>query len=149
MKLITHIIFSFMLVYLISILLGYSYLDSFKLALMLSITINYVIDAFGHEEYRGHIRRSKVTHSISSSSLLGVFIGLAIAYFMNYSLVLGVLSGLATSLSHLFLDSLTMGGIYICGKRYRLASYRYDNPVLNIGFIIISIILLYFTLYFP
>ncbi len=147
MKLITHIIFSFMLVYLISISLGYSYLDSGGLAVFSSIIINYVIDAFGHEKFHGHIRRSKITHSLSTSSLLGISIGLVIAYFIKCDLVLGVLSGLTTSLSHLFLDSLTMGGIYICGKRYRIASYRYDNPVLNGGFIVFSIVLLYLTLY--
>ena len=143
MKLITHIAFSFMLVYLISILLGYSHLDSIGLAVLSSTIINYVIDAFGHEEFHGHIRRSKVTHSLSTSSLLGAIIGLTIAYFIKCNIVLGVLSGLTTSLSHLFLDSLTMGGIYICGKRYRIASYRYNNPILNSSFVILSIFLLY------
>ena len=73
MKLITHIIFSFMLVYLISTSLGYSYLDSVELATSTSIIINYVIDAFDHEEFHGHIRRNKITHSLSTASVLGVF----------------------------------------------------------------------------
>ncbi len=149
MKLITHIIFSFTLVYLISIYSGSSYLDSMWLAVSSSIAINYVIDVFGHtHSKKGSIIRSKATHSLSTASIIGIVIGLAIAYFMNYDLVLGVLSGLATSLSHLFLDSLTMSGIYICGRRHRIASYRYDNPVLNSGFIVSSIFLLYLTLYF-
>ncbi len=81
MKLITHITFSFMLVYLISISLGYSYLDSVELATSTSIIINYVIDAFGHETFHGHIRRSKITHSLSTASVIGVFIGLANSLF--------------------------------------------------------------------
>ena len=117
-----------MLVYLLLLSVGCSYLDSIGLAMLLSVVINYVIDVFGYEEFHGHIRRSKDTHSLSTSSILGVFIGLAVTYFMNYSLVLGVLSGLTTSLSHLFLDSLTMGGIYMWQNYLIRLMYFYSIP---------------------
>jgi len=110
------------------------------------------MDHAGHERKGLTIRRTWVTHSIFTASALGVFLGILLAFGFQYanlpfSFFIFALQGLISALSHLFLDAITEGGIFIFTKRFALAHFKYDNPFLNTGFALLGIFLLAFSLY--
>jgi len=110
------------------------------------------MDHAGHERKGLTIRRTWVTHSIFTASALGVFLGILLAFGFQYvnlpfSFVIFALQGFVSALSHLFLDAITEGGIFIFTKRFALAHFHYDNPFLNTGFALLGIFLLALSLY--
>jgi len=110
------------------------------------------MDHAGHERKRFGTRRTWVTHSIFTASALGIFLGILVAFGFQYanlpfSFVVFALQGFVSALSHLFLDSITEGGIFIFTKHFALAHFRYDNPFLNTGFALLGIFLLALSLY--
>ena len=110
------------------------------------------MDRAGHERKGLTIRRTWVTHSIFTASALGIFLGILVAFGFQYanlpfSFVAFVLEGFVSALLHLFLDSITEGGIFVLTKRFALAHFRYDNPLLNTGFALLGIFLLILSLY--
>jgi len=110
------------------------------------------MDHLGHERKGFGTRRTWVTHSVFTASALGVFLGVLLAFGFQYanlpfSFVVFALQGFISALSHLFLDSITEGGIFILTKRFALAHIRYNNPFLNTGFALLGMFLLFLSLY--
>ena len=144
MKLITHNIFSIGLVLYVASYLTYLSVFTVILAVPATILTNFLIDKVGHDGAGGVPRRTWVTHSVVTAPLWG---GLAWALTLivpaalfgvfppnlsrlGFFLALGVLSGW----SHLFLDSLTEGGVYGFDRRRRaLGHLPYDNRAMNLG----------------
>ncbi|MEM0271477.1 MAG: DUF1286 domain-containing protein [Thermoprotei archaeon] len=136
----------------------------------LSFCVNFVLDRAGHNRVtlRGGLNipvRAWRTHSVYTAPVWGGLIGFLTALilrlvqngfsiaqtlqntvFMGAGLIL-VFLGAYASYTHLLLDSLTGGGVYT--KRHRriaLAHFKYNNPALNFGVILLSIILTYYIL---
>jgi len=110
------------------------------------------MDHAGHERKGLTIRRTWVTHSIFTGSALGIVLGILLAFGFQYvnlpfSFIAFALQGFVSALSHLFLDAITEGGIFIFTKRFALAHFRYNNPFLNTGFALLGMFLLFLSLY--
>jgi len=110
------------------------------------------MDHLGHERKGFGIRRTWVTHSVFTGSALGVFLGVLLAFGFRYanlpfSFIAFALEGFVSALSHLLLDSITEGGIFIFKKRIALAHFRYNNLFLNTGFSLLGMLLLVLTLF--
>ena len=151
-KMITHFLFSFGVV---AIALA-PFLHSWWLifpATIVALFTNLAIDLFGHEGGS----RTPLTHSIVYAPVWGIGLG-AVFGFIMYIQTRGqmpiamfsawILCGVISSLCHLFSDSLTQGGIYVPTEhkknaRWRIASYKYNNPMLNLGLIALGLALLY------
>ncbi|ACP50054.1 Protein of unknown function DUF1286 (plasmid) [Sulfolobus islandicus Y.N.15.51] len=173
MKLRTHYIFSTGLLTLLDSVLFHEY---FYYALILSGIVsvigNSLIDRIGHKEIAtryGYIPvRTPLTHTIPRSvvwgivSVVPVFILLLIYYYgfsyheyyfslSNKVVLLILLNGVVVGPSHLFLDVFTERGIYhkVNGKwrRFALAHFSYDNPLVNGLAILLGIIMLLAALY--
>lgn len=138
-------------------------------SLWLSLSVNYVIDRAGHTRRvvggRGGIPvRDWRTHSVYTAPIWGVLLGLSTALLYLYAQygfnpfsgswpagrlgVFGVfgLLGAYASYTHLFLDSLTEGGVYTRRhRRVALAHFRYNNPALNFAVILVSLFAAYYA----
>lgn len=139
--------------------------------------VNQFIDVVGHRPpYPGAkpIRLAR-THSIFTAPVWGAILSLIISSILllvvNYNgaaqilrdgnlLYFGVFFGVAIGYSHLALDLITEGGIFIVGlvrrrdigmkvianKRYHWAQYRYDNQYVNAFAVINGVILISLSL---
>ena len=121
-------------------------------AVVLGFAVSFVMDHAGHERRGFVVRRTWVTHSVFTASALGVFLGVLLVFVFRYanlpfSFVAFSLEGFVSALSHLFLDAITEGGIFIFKKRFALAHFRYDNPFANTSFALLGIFLLFLSLY--
>jgi len=124
---------------------------SLLLAVWLAVSVNFAIDALGHSRRARGAVRSWITHSIFTGPLWGVSLGLLTMVLVGSALRLtpgddilelsGVLGALA-GLSHLFLDSLTEGGVFLWRrKRIALAHIGNGNILLNSVFSFLGILL--------
>lgn len=149
----THIMFSWGLSSIVAALAVNQPVLSIGATLPSSYIINYLIDMLGHEERHGHPVRSPRTHTIGRSLLLSLLIGMPYSLALYYVVHLTIiqLSALATSMalvgwSHLLLDSVTEGGVFIRRRgrwvRFSLAHFRFNNPVLNGFFTILGLAML-------
>ncbi|MCE4622156.1 MAG: metal-dependent hydrolase [Desulfurococcales archaeon] len=124
------------------------------LALIISLSINLVIDLIGHRARLFHPPvRTKITHSlpgIIAISMLVTFIasrGLLLAD-SNPLFLYGI--GLASGLSHWLLDALNPSGVYLFRRKFRLAKIPYYSFVANMVFQMIGgAMLLYSILILP
>jgi hypothetical protein len=153
MKLRTHYIFSTGLLSLITVLF-IPFIYAVFLSGLISFIGNSFIDYFGHEIRGKYPSRTPRTHTIFRSILWGLLIVFPIALLSHFILpnsfylILSIsLDGLLVGPSHMFLDVFTERGIYrkVNGKwkRFALAHFRYDNPIVNGIAIILGIALLY------
>jgi hypothetical protein len=154
-KMITHHIFSFGVVAIALMPFLHAWLLIFP-AMIVAFFTNFAIDTLGHEG-GSRPRRTPLTHSIVYAPVWGVGVGVVFGFIMEIMTrsempvaMFGVwiLSGVISSLCHLFSDSLTEGGIYVSTEhsknaRWRLASYKYNDPMLNLGLIALGLGLLY------
>ena len=135
MKLIAHDIFAFGLGAYVLAQLGAGIVASVTLAFFLSVAVNRIIDA-GHYQKKGRPARSHLTHSVFTAPIWGLLVGLAIssiALFVFHAdvLALGAVVGALAAYSHLFLDSMTEGGVFLWKKRIALVHFRYNNGFAN------------------
>lgn len=100
--------------------------------------LQVLIDAISHEVKGGYVRRTKLLHSPSGVSVFSALLASPAAAALNWLGLVGwvdaaklILAAVASGLSHLLLDALNPGGIYVKGKRVRLLNVPYDNPELN------------------
>ena len=122
---------------------------SILVALWLSFAVNCAIDVFGHTWF-GPPSRTRLTHSLFTAPLWGVVVSYAsyalVAQIFPVESVLvlwyWIVGGIAIAMGHLFLDSFTQAGIFYWRRRIAIAHFRYDNPVVNAGFILIGLGLL-------
>src|SRR5260370_29916467 len=90
------------------------------------------------------------THSICTAPVWGIALAVASVYLLD--MVIGqsmttsqtlFAAGLGTMLaySHLLLDALTEGGVYLGRRRVALAHLRYNNVILNGAFGFVGVLL--------
>ena len=120
------------------------------LVVWLAIATNEAIDRLGHSARGGMSVRSFLTHSIFTAPVWGIALALASLYLLevfvgqpmttSQTLLAGWL-GTAMAYSHLLLDALTEGGVYLGRRRAALAHMRYNNLVLNGAFAALGVLL--------
>jgi hypothetical protein len=120
------------------------------LTVWLALAINEVIDVLGHLTRSG--ARSFWTHSVFTAPVWGVAVAIGSVSLLDRVLgqamppsqilfVSGI--GVIMAYSHLLLDALTEGGIYLGRRRIALAHLRYNNVVLNGAFAALGILLVF------
>jgi hypothetical protein len=128
----THNIFSAGTTFYLLSLLGSFSLASAAMALWLSFSVNFLIDAAGHSRGRsGGPSRTRLTHSVFTAPLWGAAVGFASIYVASHAGVFPIISslvwfwalvGVLIAFGHLFLDSLTQAGVYYW--KHRIARLR-------------------------
>jgi len=109
--------------------------------------VDGAIDRLGHEEGGYGPKRTERTHGLFTAPFLGALIGLllqlVVAWLLGWFsgldwtayasplITTGICEGVLAGFVHLTLDSTTERGIYMWGKRRRLAGWRSDDPDLN------------------
>jgi Protein of unknown function (DUF1286) len=125
-------------------------LPALPLSLWISTFVNLFIDKLGHRRSGDHSVRSWSTHSIFTAPVWGATIGFASIWAVSRLVPLTPLLpteafwaslGAIIALGHLFLDSLTEGGIYRLKDRMAIAHFRFDNLALNAGFTAFGLLL--------
>ena len=130
---------------------------SLLLAVWLAVFVNFAIDVLGHSRRARGPVRSWITHSVFTAPLWGVGLALLTVVFVGGALRLtpgadilelsGMLGALA-GISHLFLDSLTEGGVFLWRrKRIALAHFGNGNILLNSALSFLGILLVIATAY--
>jgi hypothetical protein len=124
------------------------------LLVWLAFATNELIDVLGHRTKGGRPVRSFWTHSVFTAPAWGLAAAFASAYLLDgilgeamtssQALFVGAL-GIVFAYSHLLLDALTEGGVFLGGRRVALAHLRYDNPVLNGTFTAVGVLLVFAT----
>jgi hypothetical protein len=153
MKALTHDLFSVGVgLYLVLRIGGQSSPLYLLLTVWLAFATNEVIDVLGHFTRGGIPVRSFWTHSIFTAPVWGIAIAIASVYLLDAVIGKGTtasqaifVSGLGVVLaySHLLLDALTEGGVYLGRRRVALAHLRYNNLLLNGSFAAIGILLVF------
>lgn len=126
-------------------------------AMVFAFFIQYVIDIASHEAYsykgQRYYRRSKLFHSPSGATLLGVATGVLLYLLYTYPsfvldtgmLALAIMLMLEATYSHLLLDLPTGRGIYINGRRtWRKQRISSMNPILNGIVVLVSLVMFYY-----
>jgi membrane-bound metal-dependent hydrolase YbcI (DUF457 family) len=156
LKGITHVVFSVGLGVFISTRLGFVSLLDIAVVAWLALSVNVVIDVFGHGLGFGRNAgaRSFVTHSVFTAPFWGGAVAALSLYILVrfatepmgwLELVFLFAMGLLMAYSHLLLDALTEGGIFWGTRRVALAHMRYNNLVLNSAFLAIGTLLVVAT----
>ena len=125
------------------------------LVVWLAFATNELIDVFGHARKAGRPTRSFWTHSVFTAPVWGIAAALASVYVLDAILgqtmstsqalfVYGL--GIVFAYSHLLLDALTEGGVYLGRRRVALAHLRYDNLILNGAFTALGVMLVFAAL---
>lgn len=158
MKLITHYVFSAGLLTLSLTLVRNPFPESLFLALLMSVAGNLIIDGLGHEERRGYVRRTPLTHTIPRSIFWGALPGAAIIILLYYLsgrvmelIYVEVMMGsLLMGPSHMILDIFTERGVFVKRRgrwvRLALAHFSYNDVLIN-GVAMIMGLLMIFTAY--
>jgi Protein of unknown function (DUF1286) len=151
LKVVTHNIFSFGLGTFLLSKTGHLSLLSLFVALWLTFAVNTLIDVFGHTRKNDVPIRSFVTHSVFTAPLWGAAVGL-VTIIVPYSVfnisadsafeLLGAGLGVTIACTHLLLDAFTQAGVYLGRRRIAIAHMSYDNPALNLAFIVLGLLLL-------
>lgn len=136
MRMTTHIVVGAAAAGVVSAEVGCSF-ECALLSMILSALINIAIDAAGHTRRNGRVFRRKATHSfdiiVPAGALLGFSVALSLGLAPADSLRAAAAVG-AGAASHLVLDMLTPGGVYLRGRRVRLPLFNWDNPEVNLVF---------------
>jgi hypothetical protein len=110
------------------------------LVVWLAFATNKVIDVVGHKSRGGYSIRSFWTHSIFTAPIWGITIVAVSLYLLDIiagqamtasQALFAAGIGVILAYSHLFLDSLTEGGVFFWRRRLALAHFRNNNQVLN------------------
>jgi hypothetical protein len=155
LKAITHDVFSLGVgIYLVHYIDRLPTLSLLVLVVWLALATNELIDVLGHVTKGGRPVRSFWTHSVFSAPMWGIAAALVSARVLDtiigqamttsQALFVGEL-GVIFAYSHLLLDAVTEGGVYLGRRRVALAHLRYDNLVLNGAFTALGVLLLFAT----
>jgi Protein of unknown function (DUF1286) len=124
------------------------------LVVWLALATNKLIDALGHRTSRDGLPvRSFWTHSIFTAPIWCISAALVSFYLLDVLLLGQAMGapqtlfaaglGLVLAYSHLLLDALTEGGVFLGRKRIALAHLRYNNPILNGVFAALGLMLVF------
>lgn len=125
------------------------------LVVWLAFATNELIDVLGHVTRGGRPMRSFWTHSVFTAPVWGVAAALVSTYVLGVVLGQAITTsqalfagglGIVLACSHLLLDGLTEGGVYLGRRRVALAHLRYDNMALNGAFTALGVLLVFVTL---
>jgi Protein of unknown function (DUF1286) len=157
LKALTHDIFSLGVgLYLVFHVERSSTLLNLLLVVWLAFVTNEVIDVLGHITRGGVPVRSFWTHSVFTAPVWGIAAAMASVYLADMiagqtlaasQAMLAAALGAVLAYSHLLLDALTEGGVYLGRRRVALAHLRYNNPILNGAFAELGLILVVAALY--
>jgi hypothetical protein len=150
MKSITHNVFSLGLELLAASTAHIFLPGSLLMAAWIALAVNYFIDFAGHRRRGDRSIRSWITHSVFTAPLWGAAIGLFTVFVYTrlfqatvgfelypFSAVLGFLAGY----SHLFLDSLTEGGVFLGRTRIAISHFGNNGILLNSVFVGMGVLL--------
>jgi hypothetical protein len=154
LKGVTHDIFSLGLgLYLVCHVFRLAPFPDLPLVVWLALATNKLIDALGHRISRDGLPvRSFWTHSIFTAPIWGISAALVSFYLLDMLLgqamgtpqtLFAAGLGLVLAYSHLLLDALTEGGVFLGRKRIALAHLRYNNPILNGVFAALGLMLIF------
>ncbi|HUI00604.1 MAG TPA: DUF1286 domain-containing protein [Nitrososphaerales archaeon] len=157
MKSATHNLFSIGLMIWIVTLFGDPLVILLLLATVATVLTNALIDELGHANEDGVKRRTFLTHSVITAPFWGAAVWAIVLIIPAASL--GIFPpdpvllrffaslGVLAAWSHLLLDSLTEGGVFVSSfQRRALAHFAYDNWPLNLGFSVLGVFLLFAAL---
>lgn len=137
MKLSTHLAFGAGLAGLLASLAECS-IGCWILAIVVSLSINLVVDLVGHKTRLLHSPvRTRLTHSlpgILAISIIITYISLRGLLNVVYTPLSIYFIGVASGFTHWLLDSLNPGGVYLVRRRFRLARIPYYSFTANIVF---------------
>jgi hypothetical protein len=129
--------------------LGYAFLSTISggpnllldaaFAVVVSYAINQLIDGLGHSSRGGRSVRSPLTHSVFTAPAWGVAVSYVLwavgsAYGLLGGFVLYLVAGAVVAFSHLFLDSMTEGGVFFTTERIAIAHFGNNNLLMNVIF---------------
>ena len=159
MKLVTHYVFSTGLLTLLSSIF-LNFYNAFLLSSIIAVIGNTIIDRLGHKEIhtrRGLIPvRTPLTHTVPRSVLWGwlpALVLIVISALTGYhkGVIVVSLIALLNGPSHMFLDVFTENGIYVKKngrwRRFALAHFSYDNPLVNGMAIMAGIMMLFVAMH--
>ncbi len=141
MKFVTHLIVGAGVAAFVAAYTGCS-IGCVAVSIVVGATAQGLVDQFGHESVGAIPRRIAVTHSPDGATILSLllWVGTAIVFYqvgMLTSLADVLVMGLAVWLavmSHLVLDLVTEGGIYVSlrsDRRVKLFGFPYNNVMAN------------------
>lgn len=151
MKAVTHNFFSAGLMLFFASLFGPLGLATAGLAVLSTILTNAVIDEVGHSRTEDVLRRTWATHSVLTAPFWGAAVWALLLQVTAY--LLGVTpprlfvaffasQGAVAGWSHLFLESLTEGGVFVFSfRRHAIAHFSYNNQLLSLGFCALGVAL--------
>jgi Protein of unknown function (DUF1286) len=121
---------------------------AFLVGVVLSFSVNHLIDGLGHRRRDGRPVRTPLTHSVLTAPLWGAGAGYAVYIAVEQAglggrlgLVGLVVAGVLAAYSHLLLDSVTEGGVFVLTKRVAIAHFRSRNRVLNGAFVLLGLMM--------
>ncbi len=137
MRLSTHIAFGAGIAGFTASMLGCS-LACWALAIVDSIAVNIVVDLLGHDHrFLSHARRTRITHSLPGILAVSLLISYAslhgLAWPIDEALSLTVATA-ASGVSHWILDAMNPHGVYLVGRRFRIARIPYWSFTANLIF---------------
>ncbi len=96
--------------------------------------IHPIIDALSHEVRGGYTSRSRLLHSLETLAPISAAAGAVVGGLASPTIACvggGAALFLISALSHLLLDYLNPGGVWILGRKLALPLGRWDDPFLN------------------
>lgn len=121
-------------------------------SIFLTLSINWFIDhVAGHRGYR----RAPYTHSFITSTAIALIITFLYIYILgliNLTVSAAIYAAsVAIAITHMVLDMMTKDGIYplwpFSSSRVSILGVRYDNPIANTLFVLISLIIVVLILF--
>ena len=141
MKVHTHMALGFGASLLVLSLLGAPWWEAAYISI-LAAGIHPFIDRFSHGRKGGSVYRTKLLHSFETLIPLSAAIGFIIGFPLGPpSAFKASIAFVASALSHLASDMMTPGGVYVGGRRVRLPLFAWDDPLVNMGFFAIGIVM--------
>lgn len=141
MRVYTHIILGFGASLLVMALLGTSWWEAFYISI-LAAGIHPFIDRLSHSKKGRSVYRTRLLHSFETLVPLSASIGFIIGFPLGPpSALRASIAFMASALSHLVSDMMTPGGVYVWGRRVRLPLFAWDDPLANMGFSAIGMVM--------
>lgn len=141
MKTLTHVVFGFGAAISVMSFLGGSLEESLFIS-VLAAGMHPIIDRYSHARGRRGVYRTRLLHSFETLIPLALAAGFLVGSGMGTAQAIRAsLAFAASAASHLALDMLTPGGVFLAGRRVRYPVFRWDDPLANTGFSAIGVLL--------
>ena len=141
MRVYTHIILGFGASLLVMALLGTSWWEAFYISI-LAAGIHPFIDRLSHSKKGRSVYRTRLLHSFETLVPLSASIGFIIGFPLGPpSALRASIAFMASALGHLVSDMMAPGGVYVWGRRVRLPLFAWDDPLANMGFSAIGMVM--------